>query len=236
LTCANVANLLLARATGREQEMALRTALGAGRARIAGQLVAESAVLALISGAAGVAVAMIGIRALHVLRPPDEFPLDGLAIDGRVLLFALVVTAVTGLAFGLVPVLKGTASRTAGALQEGLRSTGARGRRRASQALVVAEIALALLLVSAAGLMLRSFVALRQVDPGFRVEDRVTASLVLPRESRRPYGPLVRVARRCAACCRCLPAGISWKCAGAMSTPRVLRPPQGRGASRECES
>jgi hypothetical protein len=79
-------------------------------------------------------------------------------------------------------------------------------------------------------------IRLREVDPGFRVEDRVTASLVLPRESRRPYGPLVRVARRCAACCRCLPAGISWKCAGAMSTPRVLRPPQGRGASRECES
>jgi putative ABC transport system permease protein len=181
LTCANVANLLLARATGREQEMALRTALGAGRARIAGQLVAESAVLALISGAAGVAVAMIGIRALHVLRPPDEFPLDGLAIDGRVLLFALVVTAVTGLAFGLVPILKGAASRTTGALQEGLRSTAGRSRRRASQALVVAEIALALLLVAAAGLMLRSFVALREVDPGFRVEDRVTASLVLPR-------------------------------------------------------
>jgi predicted permease len=180
LTCANVANLLLARASGRGQEMALRGALGAGRARIAGQLTVESAVLATVSGAAGLALAMIGIRVLHVLRPPDEFPQATLTMDGGVLLFAFAVTAVTGLAFGLVPALRGAASNAASALHQGLRTTSNRKQRRASQLLVIAEIALALLLVTAAGLVLRSFLALRQVDPGFRVDDRVAASLVLP--------------------------------------------------------
>jgi len=181
LACVNIANLLLARANGREREMALRAALGARRSRIAGQLLIESLVLALLGGAAGIGTAMLGVRALHGLRPPALLRLDSLVIDARVLAFALAVTLITGLLFGLAPAWRAASSRASAALAGGVRGTDGRGQRRVSQALVVAEIALAVLLVTAAGLLLRSFIALRSIEPGFRIEDRIVASVLLPR-------------------------------------------------------
>jgi predicted permease len=181
LACVNIANLLLARANGRDREMALRAALGAGAPRLARQLLVESLLLASLGGAAGITTAVVGVRAVRALRPPAALQLDSLTIDVRVLLFALAVTLITGLLFGLAPAWRAATSRAASALAGGVRSTDGRRSRRVSQTLVVAEIALAVLLVTSAGLLLRSFVALRQVDPGFRIDDRIVASILLPR-------------------------------------------------------
>jgi len=180
LACVNVANLLLVRANEREPEMALRAALGAGRSRLLSQSLTECLVLALIGGTAGFGTAMIGVRALRVLRPPEALQLDALAIDGRVLLFALAVTLGTGALFGLGPALRGAASSAAATLSRRVWSSEGRQSRRLGQVLVVTEMALAVLLVASAGLLLRSFVAVRQVDPGFRIDDRVAASIFLP--------------------------------------------------------
>jgi putative ABC transport system permease protein len=180
LMCANVANLLLVRAAGRGREIALRAALGAGRAAMARVLVTETMVLALTGAIAGLGVAVLGVRALLVLQPPDAWRIAEVPLDARVLLFALATALISGLLVSLAPALRGAATPAGGALKDGVRASAGRRSRRASQVLVVSEMALALMLVSAAGLLLRSFVALRRVDPGFRVENRVAARVVLP--------------------------------------------------------
>ena len=168
VACANVAHMLLARAAARRKEIALRAALGASRGRILRQLLTESLVLALAGGAAGVLLARAGIRALVALGPPGLPRLESVALDGSVLAFALAVSLLTGLAFGLAPALQATRRDLGDSLREGERgSTEGGGRGGLRSVLVASELALALVLLVGAGLMIRSFVALQAVDPGF---------------------------------------------------------------------
>lgn len=181
IACANVANLLLANAVAREREMALRSALGAGRFRLLRQLVSESLLLGLIGAAAGLLMAWAGLAALRAVAPANLPRLDELAIDGRVLLFTLLAAIVTGLLFGLAPALHSTGTDLNEALKDGGRSAsgGARSNRLRS-ALVVAEIAVSLVLLAMAGLMIRSFRHLQEVDPGFTASGVLTVQLQLP--------------------------------------------------------
>jgi putative ABC transport system permease protein len=179
IACANVANLLLARSTGRYREVAIRRALGAGRWRIVGQLLTESLLLAVAGGVAGILFAVWGVELLRTL--PAGVP--GLAetrLDGRVLLFAIAVSLLTGVVFGLAPALQTARGSVYTHLKEGARSASApHFRQRLRQLLVAGEIALALVLLTGAGLLLRSFERLQQVRLGFSSEQVLTAKLGL---------------------------------------------------------
>jgi putative ABC transport system permease protein len=178
VACANVANLLLARAEARRGEFALRTALGAARGRILRQLGVESTVLALLGGALGVLLATGGIELLMALQPPDVPRLDAVSIDWRVLAFTTATAGLTGLLLGTIPALAASRTEPAAALHEsGARSSG--GRRRLRAGLVAGEIAVALVLVIGATLLVRSYAALRSVDPGYRVEGVLTTDVTL---------------------------------------------------------
>jgi predicted permease len=178
IACANVAHLLLARATGREREIAVRGALGASRGRIVRQLATESAVLAAAGGAAGLLLAWGGTRLLDWLSPANLPRLDATRIDGTVLLFAVAASSLTALFFGLVPALRLRSLE----LNRTLRATGSPSpvQARLRAALMVAEMALALVLLIGAGLMVRSFTALQQVRPGFDPSAALTFRLALP--------------------------------------------------------
>jgi predicted permease len=169
IACANVANLLLARAEGRQQELAVRIALGANWQRIAGVLLTESVAMGLLGGVAGLGAAY-GAVALLIKLAPDYLPrVDSIVIDPSVLLFTLVLSLGTSLLFGLVPVLKYAAPRVTEALRAGSRTLSqSRERHRARNILVVLQTALAVVLLIGSGLMIRTFLALRQVQPGFR--------------------------------------------------------------------
>ena len=180
IACVNVANLLLARATAREREIAVRAAMGAGRGRIVRQLLTESLLLAVISSAVGILLARWAIDALRALGPEQLPRLQAVSLDGRILLFTLGLTLLTSLLFGLVPALQAGHVNLNELLKEGGRSgTGSR-QRRLRDALVVVEVALALVLLVGAGLLLRSFWKLQQINPGFAPERVLTASLFLP--------------------------------------------------------
>jgi putative ABC transport system permease protein len=180
IACANVANLLLARASTRRQELAVRLALGAGRGRLLRQLLTESVLLALAGGVAGLLLAMWGVQLL--LRfVPDNLPrLGGVSLDGRVLAFTALASLLTGIIFGLAPALQAAQGDVNEALREsGRTGTGARGQRLRN-AFVVAEIALALVLLTGAGLTLRSFWLLQAVEPGFNPDRVLTFRMLLP--------------------------------------------------------
>lgn len=182
IACANVAHLLLARSDARQGEFALRTALGAGRARVFRQVIVESLVLALLGGTLGLLLAFACTEFLVVLQPPDLPRIESVSLDVRVLAFTAAAVALTGILLGLVPALQVSAARPLQALHEGGgRSTGV--RRRLAPGLVVAEIAVALVLLIAAALLTRSYVELRSVDPGYRVEQVLTTEVALPRAS-----------------------------------------------------
>jgi len=179
LACANVANLLLARAAGRQREIAVRAALGASRRRIIRQLLTESAILALIGGACGLLLAEWCIRVLRSIIPDQLSLLQSMSIDGRVLLFTFAAALLTGVVFGLAPAIRTSKADLNDALRSSGRTlTGATQRIR--DLLVAAEIALALVLAAAAGLLSHSFVRLMSVDPGFRPNGVLTMQLGVP--------------------------------------------------------
>jgi predicted permease len=187
IVCANLANLTLARATGRAKEVAIRTALGAGRVRLVRQLLTESLLLALTGGAVGMLIAYAGIGILKSIGPANIPRLDGVGIDARVAAFAMTVTVVTGVLFGLVPAFQCSKANLQNSLKEGGRTSAlGGGRARLRQFLVVAEMALAVMLVAGAGLFVNSFLRLQRVDAGFTRENVLIAPLALP-ESKYPF-------------------------------------------------
>lgn len=210
IACANVANLLLVRADGRRQELAIRAALGAGWGRIAQNLLLESVLLGLAGGALGLALAYVALRVLvisdlaHLPRSHD------ISIDPVVLAFTLGVSLAAGLLFGLVPVLRYARPHFAAGLRSGGRSlTSSKERHRARSVLVVVQVALALVLLAGSGLMIRTFRALRHVDPGFsRAHELETMRIGIPETQIQDPERVVRMEREILRKVRTL-AGVS---------------------------
>jgi putative ABC transport system permease protein len=179
IACANVANLLLARASARRREIAVRAGLGASRWRIARQLLTESVILSIVGGTLGVLVAWWGTKALVVLSPPALIDLQSVSVDLPVLGFTLVLTVLTGLIFGLAPALEATRIDLHDSLKEGGKNVGGGGHRLRS-IFVVTQVALALVLLVMAGLFVRSLNRLQSVDPGFNAQNLLTVRVTLP--------------------------------------------------------
>ncbi len=183
IACANVANLMLARATGRQKEIALRSALGASRWRIVRQLLTESLIIALVGGTIGVLVAVWGVDLLRAANPGEAAKFapgwDRLGINLAVLLFTVGLSLVSGLIFGIFPALQVSKPNLNNSLKEGGR-TGSGGSNRLRSSLVVFEIALSLILLVGAGLLMRSFMSLMNTNPGFNSDHLMTMTMVLP--------------------------------------------------------
>jgi predicted permease len=187
IACANVANLLLARAAYRRQEIAVRTALGASRMRVVRQLLTESVMLSVVSGLLGLGLSLWLIKLLIAITPPHTPRMDEIRIDLRVFLFTLGVTVLAGLIFGLFPALQTSRPN----LNEMLKDSGRRGaesgsRNRIGSLLIVSEISLSFILLAGAGLLIKSFLNLRQVDPGFNADNVLAMRLELPSGKYQP--------------------------------------------------
>jgi putative ABC transport system permease protein len=182
IACANVANLLLSLATSREKEIAVRAALGARRTRIVRQLLTESLLLALLGSALGLGFAWLGIKALMLISPKDLVSFQSVSLNMTVLLWTLGVSILTGIIFGLAPALHISRLNLNDSLKDGGKSESgqASGSRRLRSALVVSEIALAVVLLASAGLLIRSFIRLQQVDRGFQTDNILTMVVRLP--------------------------------------------------------
>ena len=182
IACANVANLLLVRVEGRQHELSIRTALGADRRQIARELLLESVTLGLAGGVLGLGLAFAALRVLIAIAPANLPRVDQIGIDGTVLLFTLGISLVAGVLFGAVPVLKYAGPQIGTALRsEGRSLSASKERHRARNTLVVVQVALALVLLISSGLMIRTFQALKQVEPGFtRPEEIQTVRIFIP--------------------------------------------------------
>jgi putative ABC transport system permease protein len=214
IACANVANLLLARAATRRQEMAVRLALGAGRGRLARQLLTESVLLALAGGAAGLLLAAWGARLLLRFAPENLPRLGEVGLDGRALAFTALASLLTGVIFGLAPALQASRPGLNDALRESGRTGAGASGRRLRNAFVVAEIALALALLAGAGLTLKSFWRLQAVDPGFNPDGVLTLRMLLPFTTHPQIGERAAFFRQVLERLRALP-GV--EAAGAVS-------------------
>ncbi len=180
IACANVANLLLVRARGRQKEIAVRAALGGAPSRIARQLLTENLLLGAVGAAAGILLGYGGIRFLLALQPAKFPRLESIAIDGTELVYTVVASVLATVVFGLVPTYRTTRSNLNEALTERSQEGSSGARSRTNQLLIVAEVALSLMLLVGAGLLLRSFVQLQEVRPGFDTDDLLTFSVSLP--------------------------------------------------------
>jgi putative ABC transport system permease protein len=180
LACVNVAGLLLGRGVGRAREISVRSALGATPSRLAGQLLIESIVLAAAGGAIGIALAYAAVAALARFGPVDTPRLQTIAVDGQVLLYAVAATMASALLFGLVPALQLARAGVGGTLKHGGRSITGSAHQRMRRALAAVEVALAFVLVVSSGLLLRSFIAIIDTNPGFEPNHAITASVELP--------------------------------------------------------
>ncbi len=185
IACVNVANLFFARAMARDREVAIRMAIGAGRMRLVRQFLTESVLMAVVGGVLGLGLAYAGVAGLVAMNPSAMPRLTDVGIDWRVLSFTLLVSVVTGIAFGLLPALQATKTDLYEPLKEGGRTGGGAGKQRLRKSLVIAEVGMAVVLVTGAGLLIKSFQRLTNVDPGFNPTQVVQVSLALP-ASRYP--------------------------------------------------
>ena len=185
IACANAANLLLARASTREREIALRAALGASRWRLLRQLMTENLLLSLLGGLLGVMLANWSISALRLMLPAALPRHEAILLDGRVLLFAAVIAIAAAIIFGVAPLMRSIRLDLQDALKENVRSSSGRPQRRLLHVFVVAEVALSLVLLTGAGLMLRTFFGLITTNPGFDTSNVLTADITLPRARYR---------------------------------------------------
>ena len=203
IACANIANLLLARAAGRTREIALRAALGAGRGRVVRQLLTESCVLAGLAGLAGLLLASLLVQGVVALSPANLPRIDDVRMDTTVLLFALGLSLVSTVLFGLVPALHASRLDLSDALKQGgSKATASRASTRLRSALVVAEVALSVILLATAGLLVRSFQALQHVDLGFTTDHVLVAyTEYAVRRTWRTYGPGAGSMRMCSTVC-----------------------------------
>jgi predicted permease len=195
IACTNVANLLLVRADARQQELAVRSALGAGRWRIARELLLESVTLGLLGGAAGVAVAYAGLHLLTAIGPVDLPRLSEISLDGRSIAFTVILSVLSGLFFGAIPVLRYLPLRQRVPLLGAMRTASvSRERQRGRNLLVMAQVAMALVLLIGAVLMIRTFLAMRNVDPGFSDPASLQVMrLSIPETLVRDSMPVVRI-------------------------------------------
>jgi len=199
IACANIANLLLARAASRSREVAVRAAVGATRTDLIRQLLAESLLLSVVGAVVGLGIAYGAVRALVATVPVDLLRVEAIQIDGTVLLFTLAVAVVTGLLFGIAPAIHASRADLHDALKDGARTAGESRGQWLRRSLVVAEVALALTLLVGAGLLIRSFAMLQGVDPGFDPRNLVTVNLSLPQakyttpESRAAFFETLRL-------------------------------------------
>jgi predicted permease len=180
ITCINVANVLLARAAGRQRDLAVRSALGASRRRLVQQMLVESLALGVAGGLAGVLLMIGATQAILALAPPQLPRLGEVSATVPVLVFAAAMSLLTGIAVGLLPALSASRSRASDSLRESQRTTASASRQRIRSALIVAEVAMAMALTAGAGLLLRSFASVLAVDPGFRAEHLLTFQMSVP--------------------------------------------------------
>ncbi|MBA2259097.1 MAG: ABC transporter permease, partial [Acidobacteria bacterium] len=180
ITCINVANVLLARAAGRGRDLAIRSALGASRRRLIQQTLTESVVLSFAGGIAGLAVMVLATRGILAVAPANLPRLGEVSAGVPVVVFALALSILTGLAVGLIPAFAAANSQAQDTLRDGTRATASPARRRTRAALIVAEVALAMTLTVSGGLLLRSFVSVLHVDPGFNAEQLLTLQVSVP--------------------------------------------------------
>jgi putative ABC transport system permease protein len=205
IACANVANLMLARASSRQSEMAIRSAMGASRRRLAAQLLTEAALLAAIGGAAGIGIAAWGLDAIKAFAADNLPELLHARIDGWALGFVLLVSAISGILFGVGPAFAASRTNLQDALKGTTRSSSSAGSERTRRVLVFAEVALACVLLVGCALMMRSFLALTHADPGFRAQNLIVTDTVLMRDRYPDADRMIRFYRDSLAAVRALP-------------------------------
>ena len=211
IACANVANLLLVRADARQQELAVRAALGAGSRQIARELLLESTTLGVLGGGLGLALAFAALRVLTAFAPGNIPRLEDISIDGQVLFFTAAISLIAGLLFGVIPVIKYAGPNVGHALRAGGRTlSDSRERHRARNTLVVVQVALALVLLVGSGLMIRTFLALKRVPPGFsRPEEVQTLRISIPSSQVPDAAQVVRMEQAITDRIRALPGVTS---------------------------